>query len=194
MLQRACTTLVTGLAVATALGSLLLGIGVEAVAANGPHVESREVYKGPAGPYELRVLTAPVVGTLHLSIAVFDGDGLPVPAVPDVSVTGRGPEGEGQASGPVSGVEVFASPGWYAADLPVESTGEWTLSVALTGPEGPGDAEFPVEVQSASGTNWFVVGAFAIVAVLFVRTAFSWRRRRGRGTPSGRGGRTKQQT
>ena len=136
------------------------------------------MYKGPAGPYELRVLTAPVVGTLHLSIAVFDDEGLPVPAVPDVSVTGRGPEGASQASGPAPGVEVFASPGWYAADLPVESTGEWTLSVALTGPMGPGDVEFPVEVVSGSGTNWFVIGAFAIVLVLAARMALSWRRRR----------------
>ena len=189
MLQRACTTLVSGLALAVAVGSLLLGVGADTVAANGPHVESREVYKGPAGPYELRVLTAPVVPTLHLSIAVFDGEGLPVPGAPSVDVSGVGPQGDSQASGPVPGVEVFASPGWYAADLPVESTGEWTLSVALTGPLGPGDATFPVEVQSASGTNWFVIGAFAIVAVLFVRTAFSWRKRRGRASsPPGRGG------
>lgn len=178
MLQRACMTLVTGLTAAAALVALLVGAGAGTAAANGPHVESREVYKGPAGPYELRVLTAPVVGTLHLSIAVFDGEGLPVPAVPDVSVTGRGPEGASQATGPVPGVEVFASPGWYAADLPAESTGEWTVSVALTGPMGPGDAEFPVEVVSGRGTNWFVIGAFAIVLMLAARTALSWRRRR----------------
>ena len=186
MLQRACTWVFLGLAMAAAVGGLLLGVGAEAVSANGPHVESREVYKGPAGPYELRVLTAPVVPTLHLSIAVFDDEGLPVPRAPSVDVTGSGPQGDSQASGPVSGVEVFASPGWYAADLPVESTGEWTLSVALAGPLGPGGATFPVEVQSGSGTNWFVIGAFAIVAVLFVRTAFSWRRRRGRASAGGR--------
>ena len=188
MLQRAFKTLVPGLALAAALGGLLFGMGANTVAANGPHVESREIYKGPAGPYELRVLTAPVVGTLHLSIAVFDDEGLPVSQVPSIDVTGVGPRGDSQASGPVSGVEVFASPGWYAADLPVESTGEWTLSVALTGPLGAGEAEFPVEVQSGSGTNWFVIGAFGIVLVLFVRTAFSWRRRRNRASPTGRGG------
>ncbi len=186
MLQRARRTLVPSLVVAAALGSLLVGVGAETAAANGPHVESREVFKGPAGPYELRVLTAPVAPTLHLSIAVFDDEGLPVPGAPSVDVTGVGPEGDSQASGPVSGAEVFASPGWYAADLPVESTGEWTLSVSLTGPLGPGDATFPVDVQSASGTNWFVIGAFAIVAVLFVRTAFSWRKRRGRASSVGR--------
>ena len=185
MLQRACKTLVPHLALAAAAGAMLLGMGVAPVEANGPHVESREVFKGPAGPYELRVLTAPVTPTLHLSIAVFDDEGLPVPEVPSIDVTGVGPRGDSQASGPVSGVEVFASPGWYAADLPVESTGEWALSVALTGPLGPGDATFPVDVQSGSGTNWFVIGAFAIVAVLFVRTAFSWRRRR-RASSSGR--------
>ena len=188
MLQRACTTLVPSLALAFALGSLLFGIGADPVAANGPHVESREVYKGPAGPYELRVLTAPVVGTLHLSIAVFDDEGLPVPEMASIDVTGRGPRGASQASGPVSGVEVFASPGWYAADLPVESTGEWVLSVTLTGPLGQGDADFPVEVESGRGTNWFVIGAFAIVVVLFARTAFSWRKRRSRPSPPGRGG------
>lgn len=187
MLQRACAMVSSGLVLAAALGSLVFGVGVEAVSANGPHVESREVFKGPAGPYELRVLTAPVAPTLHLSIAVFDGEGLPVPGAPSVDVAGVGPRGDSQASGPVPGVEVFASPGWYAADLPVESTGEWTLSVALTGPLGPGEAEFPVEVESGSGTNWFVIGAFAIVAVLFVRTAFSWRRRRGRARSGGRG-------
>ena len=183
MLQRACTTLV----LAAALSGLLHGMEAAPAAANGPHVESREVYQGPAGPYELRVLTAPVVGTLHLSIAVFDGEGLPVPDAASIAVSGVGPGGDSQASGPVSGVEVFASPGWYAADLPVESTGEWTLSVALTGPLGPGDATFPVEVEAGSGTNWFVIGAFAIVLVLFARTAFSWRRRRGRASPGGRG-------
>ena len=188
MLQRACATLVPSLALAAALVSLLLGMEANTVAANGPHVESREIYKGPAGPYELRILTAPVVGTLHLSIAVFDDEGLPVSQVPSIDVTGVGPRGDSQTSGPVSGVEVFASPGWYAADLPVESTGEWTLSVALTGPLGAGEADFPVEVQSGSGTNWFVIGAFGIVLVLFVRTAFSWRRRRNRAASPGRGG------
>ena len=143
MLRRACTTLVSGLALAAALGSLLLGIGANTVAANGPHVESREIYKGPAGPYELRVLTAPVVGTLHLSIAVFDDEGLPVSEVPSIDVTGLGPRGDSQTSGPVSGVEVFASPGWYAADLPVESTGEWTLSVTLDGAAGAWRGGFP---------------------------------------------------
>ena len=185
MLQRACKTLVMGLVLAAAVGSLLYGVGGGSVAANGPHVESREVYKGPAGPYELRVLTAPVVGTLHLSIAVFDDEGLPVPGAPSIDVTGRGPRGASQASGPVSGVEVFASPGWYAADLPVDSTGEWTLSVTLTGPLGPGDVDFPVEVESGRGTNWFVIGAFAIVLVLAARTALSWRRR-GRAAPLSR--------
>ena len=180
MLQRACTRTVRALAVAAALAGLTLGVGVDAASANGPHVESREVYGGPAGPYELRVLTAPLVGTLHLSIGVFDGEGLPVPEVPDISVTGLGPEGPSQATGPAPGVEVFASPGWYAADLPAESTGEWTVAVALTGPMGPGDAEFPVEVVSGRGTNWFVIGAFAIVLMLAARTVLVWRRRRRR--------------
>ena len=165
--------------------ALVLVVGsvlpVTQAGANGPHVGAREVFSGPAGPYELRVVTAPVVGLMHMTIFVSAlGGGEPVTGAA-IQVSGRGPEGASRTVGPIRATGSPSGLDWYGASLPIEESGEWMFTVAVDGSLGEEAVEFPVRVRgSGGGTNWFIVGILAVVLTGVVWWAVSWRRSKAR--------------
>ena len=118
--------------------ALVLGVGATALAptgralADGPHVRSQEVFAGRVGPYDVKVLTLPVVGTMHLSTSIAP-QGVSNAVVTDarVQMSASGPQGGAQVLGPEEASNAFGSPGWYGFNLPINQTGMWAFTVAV---------------------------------------------------------------
>lgn len=146
--------------------------------ANGPHVRSQEVFSGPAGAYQLRVLTVPLTGTMHLSIYVARRD-TSVPMVEaTLQVSGTGPQGTPTAVGPAQAAAVFGNPGWYGVNLPIAEAGEWTFTLAVQRPLGEAQVEFPVNVQKAGGIPWVLIAVAAVLLAFTAWWALSWWRKK----------------
>ena len=150
------------LALCGIITSLMLPVA-QAVA-NGPHVGAREVFSGPAGPYDLRVVTAPVVGTMHLTIYLARADGSDPVSDAKVQVTGRGPQGVLQTVGPAPAIGSLTT--WYSVTLPIEEAGEWMFTLAVESPLDAATVDFPVKVPQPVGINWGVVGIGALLLAL----------------------------
>lgn len=136
------------------------------VLANGPHVRSREVFAGTAGPYQVKVLTAPVVGTMHLSIQVTRLAGIVPVGDAKLQASGTGPGGTSTAVGPLEATAAFGNPGWYGVNLPINEAGTWRFTLAVQGPPGVAQVEFPVFVQPRGGISLvFIGGLVASLAI-----------------------------
>ncbi len=126
------------------------------VSANGIHVGSREVFSGPVGPYDMRVETAPAVGTLHMVVYVNSiEDGSPV-ADANIQVSGSGPAESPQSVGPVSGTPSLAGPGIYSVDVRVGEAGEWTFTMTIDSAMGEATVRMLVSVQKGNGFDWTI--------------------------------------
>jgi len=166
--------------------ALLLGIvaivlfPVEQALANGPHARSREVFSGPAGAYQVRVMTASVVGTMYLAIQVIQrGSNIPVGDAA-LQVSGTGPQGTSTAVDPVAAPAAFGNPGWYGVNLPINEAGTWMFSLVVQDPRGGGQVEFPVNVQQAGGINWVFIGGLAVSLAIAAWWALLLMRGKGR--------------
>lgn len=126
--------------------------------ANGPHGGSEEVFSGTVGPYEIKALAPPIVGSMYLAVFVSPrGSSAPVIDA-TVRLLGRGPDG---AVGPVT--TTLSLTNWYGANIPVDVAGEWDFTISVDGSLGEATVDFPVVVVQPSGFSWTAVGIAAAV-------------------------------
>ena len=163
------------LALASVLIAMVLLPAAE-VSANGPHVRSQEVFSGAAGPYDLRVVTAPLVGNMHLTIYIAQmGVGNPVSDA-KVRVSGQGPQGAPQTSGPMLATGSLSGPNWYGVNLPIEEAGEWVFTLTVESSLGEATVDFPVNVRESGVINWGIIGVVVVVVGVAVWLTLSRRR------------------
>ena len=164
------------LTLALALGAIALTLlPVSRVDANGAHVGAWEVFSGPAGPYDISVVTTPRVGNLHITIFVSPvGSAAPVSDAM-VHVSGRGPR-SAQSVDPT--LSVLSLTGWYGVDLLVEEAGGWVFTVTVESPLGEAVVDIPIEVEERGNVNWGVLGAVAFLVVVAAWLALErrWRK------------------
>jgi hypothetical protein len=156
--------------------------------ANGPHVGARDVFTGTAGPYQVTVRTAPVVGNMHLSIYVAQAvDAQPISNA-SVRVSGEGPQDISQIAESASATATLDQPGWYGVILVVKEVGDWRFTLTIDGPMGGASVDFPVKVVKASSVPWGLIVPAALALGLLVWWMLSSRRRKGGRPQGGRGG------
>ncbi len=154
--------------------------------AHGVHGSERQVYVGPAGPFEVRVRSTTAVGDVHVTVFVTEGvTGIVVPDA-TVMVSLRDESGELPDVGPERGVPIIAGSNGYVSVLAVEEPGARILvgQVASSGGLGNGMFEVPIPMTNAdTSPNW------GLVVVLLVLVAFAiWPMRRRNGKPRRGGG------
>jgi hypothetical protein len=143
----------------------------------------------PVGPYRLYAWSDPEpwrVGEVHLSLVVAQ------PA--DNAATG------GQVETPVADADVtvvltpVAAPGqpitvratpqeqlgtlYYEVDAALPTAGSWQVDIAVSGPNGGGDAGFTIEVLPAQRLNWWLVGGAGVTLLIAVALMGVWSRQR----------------
>jgi hypothetical protein len=144
----------------------------------------------PVGPYRLYAWSDPEpwrVGQVHLSLAVTQPNPdsnsnqveIPVTDV-DITVTftpliDNGANNEGAAPAPVVFKAVnqeFLGAIYYEADPVLSYEGDWQINVAVTGEEGSGDVDFPMETLAERTLNWtLIVGAGGLLIVILALIA-----------------------
>ena len=166
-----------GLALAI-LAGVFAGITTTPVAANGAHSDTQEVFSGDADPYFVRATTAPVVGTLHWTLFVSQlGGEEPVPGVA-LRLSGVKPDSDLPPVGPVVGRQSLAGPNFYTVDIPVETAGPWIFTVTVESDMGISTVDIPLTVVRGGAINFGIIGVGAVVLVIGVLIALSWRKRR----------------
>jgi hypothetical protein len=127
-----------------------------------------------AGPYVLMAWTQPKrprTDACQLTVTVMrSGNFRPVPdAVVRVSAERAGATG---AMVPIT-ADRGPDPGAvsHVADLRLPSPGRWTVTVHVSGPEGSGTADFPLEVEAAS---WGVGAAMVGAGAALLGSAAAW--------------------
>ncbi len=151
-------------------GALFLAAsGAEAHGGGTPRLTNEDI-----GPYWISVWTAPQPvreGQLHITVAVAEpGEvagqqgGPPVlGATVELTVSPR--------AGGLSDVRAMATSEqsanrlFYEADMIVPVAGEWLVLVQVTGPQGSGEAQFPLTVEQARSASWLWLGAVGLLAV-----------------------------
>ena len=159
------------------LVALVSAAGARPVAAG--HGGVVQLSRAAAGPYTLSVWTQPApatAGPWQVDVAVMHDSGAPIT---DAVVRIRA-ESLGSATGPVEAdARRDADPLGvrYRASLALGAPGPWRVSVAISGPAGPGTLTFPIDVEPARH-GWWLAGALAsagLAALIGLRVA---RRRR----------------
>ncbi len=134
-----------------------------------------------AGPYLLRigiVPGSPKVGLLHLSIRIQAAAENVDVTNARILMTATGP-GPGAAPVQVLALNTPLIPQLYEGDIPLDTLGRWTLTVAADGPLGPGTLEVPFQVTESGGVNLLFV-IIGVAAVLVVGSLIWSQRQRGR--------------
>jgi len=152
------------------------------VLANGPHLQSQQVFAGPVGNYELKVLATKNIGTLHLSIHVSDLlDGVQAEAL-EIIVSGQGPSGSSLQFDNLRPVASFSNPGWFGLEVETfDEFGEWNFLINIEGPVEAGAVGFSLDVQPNNGFDLFTWGAMAVfLSSLIVFITLSVKRRKAR--------------
>lgn len=136
-----------------------------------------------AGPYWVSVWTSPDplrVGQVHFTVSVAEpGEGEEAgPPILGATVRIRLSSAEvEEAITTVARNEQSANRLLYEADATVPAEGPWTATVFVTGTEGSGQADFDLQIQPAPGTNWFLIGGGALLAIGVLFLVRSVRRR-----------------
>ena len=151
-------------------------------AAAGPacadHGGALQLNGDPAGPYRVSVWTQPTPprpGALTVTVAVMRPESFRPIADVAVELTAE-PLGPGPGATVVPAVKGPEAWSGYTAELPIPRPGAWKVTVRVTGREGEGRADFPLDVPHGSRGPWLFVGAGG--AVLAAGAAWlAWRRR-----------------
>lgn len=151
-----------------AAGVLLLGYAAP-IRAHGGGVSQLAAVE--AGPYALYAWTSPDptrVGTLHVTVALADPD-TERPVLDAYVEVGMTPV---DASNNADSLVARATRAdatnkvTYETDLEVPTAGPWQVTVAYESDEGMGNASFDLEVKPRSLTNWLLIGAGILVAMV----------------------------
>ena len=150
------------------------------ILANGPHLQSQQVFAGPVGNYELQVLATKNIGTVHLSIYVSNLTGEVSVQDLDIIVSGQGPSGSSLRFNNQRPTASFSSPGWFGLDVDTfEEFGEWDFVINIEGPIETGVAKFSLNIERTNGFNLFTWGAIAVfLSTLIAFTTLSMKRRK----------------
>ena len=145
-----------------ALVALALALWPVPAHANGAAVaivKNRQV-----GPYEIEVAIlpgAPTVGDLHLSILVRDLEQGNSITDANALVMAVGPEGATNV-GPTPALNTQTTPQFYEADISLDVTGAWTLTLDIDGGLGRESISLPIEVTEGSGFSLAFIAALGI--------------------------------
>lgn len=122
----------------------------------------------PAGPYQLSVWTSPTRLEAdhpgHITVGVADASDAPVLGAEVLVQLQSVPGGKTILSTPATTAQ-STNKLFYEADMILPEIGLYTMLVQVNGSEGTGQVTFPVEVQAASQTNWFLLG-FILLGLL----------------------------
>ncbi|MQF82863.1 hypothetical protein FIM02_01720 [SAR202 cluster bacterium AD-802-E10_MRT_200m] len=161
---------------------LMLGTpgSFDRVLANGPHMQSQQVFAGSTGNYELRVLATMNAPIIHFSIYVSDAVTKKSVEAIDILVSGHGPSGSSAVLEHQRPVASIGNPGWFGLDVHTgDKLGEWKFVISLEGPTRADVAGFKLDVQRENGFNLFTWGAIAVFLSTFIIFIMMCRRRRG---------------
>lgn len=150
-----------------------------------------------AGPYEISFGTipaSPVVGNLHLSVAVATARTGALVQDVDVTVTGTGPDKADAEIGPVTAVQAPTDPSFREVNTVVDRVGIWTFSLNVKAGDGEANAIFEVEVRKASPLPGMLtlVTLLALLTILGFSARAMLTERRAKARQNGR--KTKGQT
>ena len=138
------------------------------VDAHDRHPGSIELFRGPSGPYDLRVTAVPLVDFLEVTVT-FD------PANPDAPLDYNprvviSAEGEGARLGPDTAVRPFGvTANEYTATFEPHAPGEWLLVVSIDSEAGDTTLALPVAVVRGAGFPWM-----ALIAGLGLVLPIAW--------------------
>ena len=155
---------------ALVLAAVLLAVlSVQAPAgAHDRHPGSIELFRGPSGPYDLRVTAVPLVDFLEVTVT-FD------PANPDAPLDYNprvviSAEGQGAHLGPTTAVRPFGvTSNEYTATFEPHAPGEWLLVVSIDSEAGDVTLALPVAVVRGAGFPWI-----ALIAGLGLVLPIAW--------------------
>lgn len=146
--------------------------------ASGPGTGGRRVRLDdqPAGPYLLRVVTSPTppqVDNLYVEIRVSSAETGEILEDVNVSVQARHQSRSQPSIDVVATHDIAPIPNEYAAHLPVDVTGIWSITVFVDGDPGYGEATFDERVNSPSILPTLItigapVGGLAILIGIFI--------------------------
>ena len=133
----------------------LTAMAVMAMPPGAAHANSRvgELVRRTAGPYEIALGTIPdrpVVGLLHATMTVADLSSGRFVLDADVTVTGRGPEGEAIEIGPLEVRNNPTDSTFYEVNARVDRVGTWTFTVSVSSDLGQASADFAIKVRTES--------------------------------------------
>lgn len=162
------------LALLLAAGLLLLLVPLAAAHGGG----TPQLVNEPVGPYWLSVWTSPepprAGEPLHLTLALAEpGTGREAgPPVLGATVTiSLAPAQSSTAPLTVAATNAnSANRLFYEADVTPPQPGRYTVSIAVTGPDGSGSLTFDLDVSEPGGPNWFLWGGggVLVIAALFL--------------------------
>ena len=147
--------------------------------ANGTHLVSQEVYAGDLGPYAVAVSTVPVVGPMHFSIylALKDTE-FPVLGA-ELTVWAELGGNQPIALGPLAAPRMDTGTNWFAADFPVDESGEWTFTLQVDAPLAKEATTFTVFVRDSGGISITLVAIVATaIGVIGLWLGQIWKRKR----------------
>jgi hypothetical protein len=127
------------------------------------------------------------VGQVHLSLAVTkpnpDSNSnqveIPVTDV-DITVTYT-PIADNEAAAPAPVVvkavrQEYIGDFYYEADPVLSYEGDWQINVAVAGPEGSGDVDFPMETLPARTLNWTLIASAGGLLLVILALIAVWSR------------------
>jgi hypothetical protein len=119
-----------------------------------------QVSAEPAGPYKVSVWTSPARleanNSGHITVSVADEADAPVLDAA-VLVQLQSLETDEIMSVPATTAQ-STNKLFYEADMILPEVGRYSMTIQVNGTEGSGEITFPVEVQPAGNTSWFLVG------------------------------------
>jgi hypothetical protein len=148
--------------------SLIAALGV--VLPVGAHGGGKQqLARVTVGPYWVYVWTSPEpwrVGEAHTTVAVTKllaaGQETPATGIEVFATYAH----NGQSERVAAVEQMGAQAGFYEADGPVATAGEWQVTVEVAGAEGSGEVSFTETVQAANELNWWLIGGGVLVALL----------------------------
>ena len=169
--------------VALAGALALLALSPTAVAdANGIHSAAREVFAGDVGSYSVRVVTAPIVGNVHMDIYVASvGTSDPVVNAA-LQISGQGPLEGLPLIGPIPAKGSLVGPNWYSVDLQVEEVGDWFFTLEVDSSLGQEAVDFPLLIVQRGSINWGIIAILVVFLVAVPLVVLPLRRLRKKGS------------
>ncbi len=123
----------------------------------------------PAGPYAVSAWTKPdpvQVGTCVVTVAVMRPPRRDPVTDVAIRVTARPAAGSDVSADGDLGQDPLGIR--YLANLVLPTPGRWTVTVAIHGPGGVGQVDFPLEVAAASPWPWWALGVIAAACIAAV--------------------------